>query len=280
MKLRNLFITTVTLAATALSTSCSYEKIEPYSGCKAGIYIQEPYGYDIYGNPIIYRNGDESFSFTKERESVKEHITSFNVRLMGEVVNYDRPYVLKVVPDSTTAIEGVDFDISQNEFKIKAGANIDQVRVRLLRNPRLIQNIVKVTFQIEANEYFETPISDYKNSGSWSIDGPMFSSTMFYVKFGEKYIKPDQWDNGSQYYGAWSVNKFLELNRIMGWTVNDWDVAGAQGSKIGYGRLQFAASALQRYLQEQADAGTPVLDDDGSYMQLGASYRVDYSAYN
>ena len=45
------------------------------------------------------------------------------------------------------------------------------------------------------------------------------------------------------------------------------------------GRFNFFALAVQKYLQEQADAGTPELDSDGEYMQLDPSYSVDYSRY-
>ena len=45
------------------------------------------------------------------------------------------------------------------------------------------------------------------------------------------------------------------------------------------GRLSFFAIAARKYLQEQADAGVPEIDSDGSYMQLAPAYSVDYSRY-
>ena len=45
------------------------------------------------------------------------------------------------------------------------------------------------------------------------------------------------------------------------------------------GRLSFFAIAVQKYLQEQADADTPEVDSDGKYMQLAPAYSVDYSRY-
>ena len=65
----------------------------------------------------------------------------------------------------------------------------------------------------------------------------------------------------------------------MGWTVNDWSNAGSSGSKVALGKFDFAARVFQKHLQKMADAGTPVLDDDGSYIQLPAKYAVDYSQY-
>ena len=69
------------------------------------------------------------------------------------------------------------------------------------------------------------------------------------------------------------------VNQVCGLTPEDWSQAGIAGTKVQYGRFSFFASAVQRYLQEQADAGTPVLDVDGKYMQLAPAYLVDYSQY-
>ena len=55
---------------------------------------------------------------------------------------------------------------------------------------------------------------------------------------------------------------------VCGFTMDDWNNAGGTGVKIIYGRCGFFATMVQKYLQEQADAGTPVVDSDGKYMQL------------
>ena len=60
----------------------------------------------------------------------------------------------------------------------------------------------------------------------------------------------------------------------MGWTHQDWDNGTVQLGALGY-----AAQLTHNHLQEAADSGNPILDDDGSYMQLTGSYVVDYSAY-
>ena len=57
-------------------------------------------------------------------------------------------------------------------------------------------------------------------------------------------------------------------------TYDDWSNAGVCRSKsVTYGRFSFFAMLpFKRYLQEQADAGTPELDSDGKYMQLAPAY--------
>ena len=83
----------------------------------------------------------------------------------------------------------------------------------------------------------------------------------------------------TDYFGEWTPKKFVLINTVCGFTMSDWNSAGGTGAKIIYGRCGFFATMVQKYLQEQADAGTPVLDSDGKYMQLHPDYAVDYSRY-
>ena len=84
---------------------------------------------------------------------------------------------------------------------------------------------------------------------------------------------------GDDYFGSWTPRKYIIVNMACGLTVADWSNAGFAGAKVSLGRFSFFAVAVQKYLQEQADAGEPVLDSDGSYMQLAPAYAVDYSQY-
>lgn len=59
----------------------------------------------------------------------------------------------------------------------------------------------------------------------------------------------------------------------------DWQYANYYGYKMQSARLPFFARTVRIYLQEQADAGNPVTDSDGKYMQLAPNYEVDYSDY-
>ena len=260
-----------------LPFSCSQEDIAPYSGCKSGLFIQEIRSTDYYGNPISYQDSI-SYSFANDGESVTGLYTGFNVRAMGDVVGYDRPYVLKIIQEGTTAKEGEDFHLENNEFMIKANQSTDYVRVFLIRTAKLRQTTLRIQLGVEANEHFEIPIEHYKNSSGWSVDGPVNSATSFKIKFNEQYTAPGYWASfAKEFFGEFTTNRYLELNKVMGWTVKDWQEAGYSGAKVSYGKFDFAAKALQKHLQQMADAGTPVLDDDGSYIQLPAGYEVDYS---
>lgn len=261
------------------AAACQHEEIDLYSGPKAGVIIENVSGTDIYGNPVKYVNSKTS-SFADVDDDQNAIRTYFEVKLVGDVVDYDRTYSIKVVPDSTTAIQGTEFSIEENEFKIKAGKNKDYVWVTVYRTPNINQNTLRIYFELEENENFRIPISEYKNSSGWSVDGPMYSTKSFEIKFNEIYSMPSYWSNfGNTYLGAWTPEKFKVVNKVMGWKVSDWQYAGSQGWPVQAGRFEPAAYAVRDYLQAMADAGTPVREADGSLMQLPTNYAVDYSAY-
>ena len=148
MKIKNIYTKAILMACVSSFASCSQEDIEPYSGVPAAIYIQEVKQTDIYGNPISYQQGSAELSFSGVPAAYTYDYVSFKVRLAGEVADYDRAYTIKVDPEKTDAIENVDYDLSENTFSIRAGANSDTVNVKVLRNDRLLQNTLTVSFKL------------------------------------------------------------------------------------------------------------------------------------
>ena len=281
MKILNIirFSTVLTVAALAAS-SCSHDELDLYSGVPAAVYIQEIYRYDIYGNPISYRQHTGPLSFSNTSPTVTYTYTSFNVRLAGEVRDYDRPYKLIIDEDKTDAIEGVDFDLSENEFCIKAGKASDQVRVKIIRNERLTKGELTVAFKLLPNENFTLDIDRFKNSSGWSVDGEIMDASIYSISFSEIYTAPSSWNNNKDvYFGEFSVRKFSLLNSIMGWTQWDWNYTNMSGSKVQTSKFPYATNALRKKLIEEAENGTPVLEEDGTPMQLAGNYVIDYSLY-
>ncbi len=257
----------------ASTASCSTEEIETYSGVKAGIFIQDVYTTDQYGNPLSYRDST-AFSFSSYTEDVTTFNTRFVVRAMGNVVDYDRPYRVEVIKEESTAIEGEDFNIDQNESMIKAGEATDNFYIQMIRTPKLRQGKIWVKVRIVPNEHFETPISEYKNSSAWNVDGPMKPATTYKVVFSEEYTEPLYWSwYGADKLGKFTATKYLAFLSAMNWTVSDFN------TRFNYGSSEFWTKEFRKYLQAKADAGTPLIDEDGSYMQLASKYEVNYSAY-
>ena len=276
MKVKNIACILAAAAIGYSATSCSHDGVDLYSGPTAMLYIQELSSFDIYGNPIGYRDHTDA-DFANVPPGLTMWSVSFEVKMAGEVVDYDRPYSLKVEADSTTAVEGVDYDLEDNEFMIKAGKASDVVKVRLHRTDK-----IRVSFLLEPNEHFTIDIPEFKTSASWSAQTPMMDATRYYVTASEFYRCPAVWDSWglNDYFGTYTPKKFSVINALFGWTKDDWNSAGDPSkSKVLYGRIPFCASEFQKYLQKMADEGTPEREVDGSLMQPGSQYHVDYSKY-
>ena len=199
---------------------------------------------------------------------------------MGEIKNYDRPIKVVVDEENTTMVKGEGYEINLDTIRVKAGANSCKVNVRILRPERLRTQEDTLTLKLLPNEHFGL-LETYKSSNNWQnttakdIDGTRYS-----FRISEKYSQPGAWTgNGvsaGNYFGAWTITKFIYINDLFGFTKEDWDLANGASSKITAGRITFYARELQKDLQMKADAGQPVFDEDGNYMQLVSPYDVDY----
>lgn len=257
-----------------INQSCSEEGFTVFQGEKSGIYLQRVATTTITGTPVSYSDS-LSFSFASLAEDVMELRQPIMVRIMGNVENYDRPYVLNVDEAKSTAIEGTHFTYDKNACVIKAGTPADTVWVTFYRHADLTDRNLRAEFYLESNDEFTVELEQYKNQAQWNEVGTEISGSRYKFIFSDQYSYTTWWAfYGDDYYGAWSVSKEKRLNQLMGWTHLDW-----VNWNVPYGRMAYAARMLQKELQQLADNGTPVIDDDGSYMQLGDNYRVDYSAY-
>ena len=143
-----------------------------------------------------------------------------------------------------------------------------------------MKRTIRLVLRLEDNEYFKCYFPEYKNTNAYSYTGVMIHGNLFAFSVSEMYTEPGYWtDFGTEFFGNWTPEKYVVVNSVCGLTPTDWSGAGYAGAKVQYGRFNFFALAVQKYLQEQADAGTPELDSDGEYMQLDPSYSVDYSRY-
>ena len=279
MKLRNLlyFAAGSLLLTTA---ACSHEEIDLYSGPKSGIFIQQVYSTNMTTGLVSSYMDSTNVSFASLGATSTESTVRFYVRTIGDVTDYPRRYALEIDNEGTTAVEGTDFSLTRNDYTIHPGKSMDTCIVTLMRTPILRQKALVVKLKLMPNENFDIIFDSYKNSGSWQIDGDTLSAVTYAIRFSEEYSEPYYWRSfGKSFFGEFTAAKMLELEKVMEWTYRDWNSGGQSISKVQYGRMDFAAKAFQKHLQELADAGTPVREDDGSLMQLPGSYAVDYSAY-
>ena len=245
------------LGLSAVLGACEKKDIEVFTTDDAGIYFQLIKGY--YGTTTEIYTDSLDYSFASLPASMKDVILPATVRTMGKVADYDRPFKVVVDKEGTTAIEGVHYEIDFD----------------------LMEKSVRLALRLEDNEYFKCYFPEYKNMNTYSSTGVLIHGDSFSFTLSEMYTIPWYWRViiETDYFGVWTPKKFVVINMVCGFTMADWNNAGGTGAKIIYGRCGFFATMVQKYLQEQADAGTPVVDSDGKYMQLDSDYAVDYSRY-
>lgn len=260
--------------------SCDKEEIPVFASNDAGIYFQRLTS-TVYGSTTEYYSDSTDFSFAGMYAYYTSHVLNAPVLTMGKVVDYDRPFKVVVDMEESTAIEGIDFEIELDSLVIKAGTSNAVVPVRLLRTETLLEKSLKIVLRLQENEHFKCYLETYKNTNLYTVKGEQISGVRYVFTFNEMYTQPNFWKNYAEqdYFGEWTPKKYQVVNQVCGLTPRDWQYANMYGYKVQTARLPFFARTVRIYLQEQADAGNPVKNSDGKYMQLAPNYEVDYSDY-
>ena len=260
--------------------SCDKKEIPVFASDDAGIYFQRLTNA-VYGSTTEYYGDSTDFSFAGTNAYYTSHVLYAPVLTMGKVVDYDRPFKVVVDMEETTAVVGKDFEIELDSLVIKAGTSKAEVPVRIIRTETLLEKTLKIVLRLQENEHFKCYLETYKNTNLYTAKGEQISGVRYVFTFNEMYTQPNFWKNYAEkdYFGEWTAKKYQVVNQVCGLTPIDWRYANYYGYKMQSARLPFFARTVRIYLQEQADAGNPVTDSDGKYMQLAPNYEVDYSDY-
>ena len=260
--------------------SCDKKEIPVFASDDAGIYFQRLTNA-VYGSTTEYYGDSTDFSFAGTNAYYTSHVLYAPVLTMVKVVDYDRPFKVVVDMEETTAVEGKDFEIELDSLVIKAGTSKAEVPVRIIRTETLLEKTLKIVLRLQENEHFKCYLETYKNTNLYTAKGEQISGVRYVFTFNEMYTQPNFWKNYAEkdYFGEWTAKKYQVVNQVCGLTPIDWRYANYYGYKMQSARLPFFARTVRIYLQEQADAGNPVTDSDGKYMQLAPNYEVDYSDY-
>ena len=260
--------------------SCDKKEIPVFASDDAGIYFQRLTNA-VYGSTTEYYGDSTDFSFAGTNAYYTSHVLYAPVLTMGKVVDYDRPFKVVVDMEETTAVEGKDFEIELDSLVIKAGTSKAEVPVRIIRTETLLEKTLKIVLRLQENEHFKCYLETYKNTNLYTAKGEQISGVRYVFTFNEMYTQPNFWKNYAEkdYFGEWTAKKYQVVNQVCGLTPIDWQYANYYGYKMQSARLPFFARTVRIYLQEQADAGNPVTDSDGKYMQLAPNFEVDYSDY-
>lgn len=237
----------------------------------SGIYFYSVATFTPDGTPLSYRDS-LTYSFQNDPLSKTQHVFNVPVRTLGYISDQDRKFKVKVI--GGTAIEGVDFEVLQESYVVPAGESTASLPVVLNRTPVLTEKAITIDLQLVEYDSFKLLLPYLLNIGN----NQQMDATKFRISFSELITEPSYYSSyGLDYFGDWSVKKFKILNDLMGWTVSDWRYAGFSGFPVASGKFAYAATLFRTFLEEALAENKPIYEDDGSPMQLGSSYTVDYS---
>lgn len=279
MKLSYQWILSILMTTLFLFTACEKEEITTYESNESKVYFQSQ-NFSSSNGTIGYTT-KMSFSFVGRGDNWSSVIFGGTVQLLGKVEDYDRAVKVVVDTENTTMIEGEDYEIDLDTLRIKAGSNQGNIGVLFIRNKSLQKEAKKLVLKLEPNENF-TVLEKYKSVNTWSnttadyLDGSRYT---FIID--EVYSEPGGWAtvSANTFFGTWTPAKYIFINKFFGFSLDDWTYVNGYGSKISKGRMSYFARQLQKELQRIADdpSLSPVLDEDGSYMQLPSPYQINYS---
>lgn len=206
-------------------------------------------------------------------DSVKEITARIKVMITGPVKDYDRPFVVEINPDSTTAQLGVQYAPLTQQLVIPANSTIGYVPVTLKRSADLQLATKTVGLRLVPNQYFglsfpkwvALPVSGSTSLGSDSA----YDASLHTIAVNDLMVQPAIWygsiGTGNKDAGSWGAftRKKIELIFVK-FNVTYADFASAQTMPLVFANL--ITSEMTRYLINQFNAGTPVKEDDGRLM--------------
>lgn len=252
--------------------SCKKDAIIDYQG-KNSIYFEGE--YDASLAQYVPKNiGEVSFGYIDG--AIKELNYIVIVNSMGKPVDYNRTYALSVV-DTSTLLEGVDFEFVNKNFFIPAGKTQDSIHIKLKRNIRLSEVRRLLSLKLSANDQFNIDMPN-ETIGSGN-QARLEQYTSFQLRVDDIVGCPWFWDpllnkNATRielYLGPFTPRKFQLLIARYGLDI-------ATVTKVNYmplpGQLLAWAFDMQSYLDEQSAKGQPIYEADGvTLMKLGPAAK-------
>lgn len=211
-----------------------------------------------------------NFSFAFLPDEIVDTTINLSVKLVGKFLDSPQPFRITVNTSESTGIENKDFSISK-DHNFPDSTNIYNIKLKLNR-PAVEKPNYTVRVELLPNEYFTNDI--YNHLGNIDSVG---RSLKFYVS--NELSAPSTWYNketGSYYLGDFSRKKLFLISKLYIEYSGDpyfsprelWDLIGWYWYyDEDFGTLLFY------YLEDQKNKGTPVLEADGSLMQVGEYFQ-------
>ncbi len=264
--MKHKILSSIALAALALLSSCEKDLMS-YEG-KDCLYFDVRRGASWISENLW---GHQYYSVMDFGNMVQnDSIMSLKIMATGNMKDYDRSFQVVVNADSTTAVSGIDYSGLADTYVIKAGTTSTEVKIAVHRTDAMNEDTIRLQLKILPNEYFDTKFDvyeDYPNAydadKNTAFDGNK-NAAVHNLFFYDVLSQPSGWfgaDTGGGLFGKFSAKKYKYMMQLTGTTIEDF-----QQGKMPSQRANAVSQTVAKELLEQAEKGTPVLDDDGTMM--------------
>jgi len=251
--------TIITLCIIAFAfTACEKEEIATFNG-KDVIYFQ----WAIDGKEFASQKIDSTaISFALELPTeVTDSLVLVPVKIQGYESPTDRTVSVKVMEEST-AQKDIHYTIP-DQITVPANEYIGYIPVTLIRTEDMKIQEVSLKLQLLENENFKVNL--WGEELSDNNPNRILSYTEFEISISDILTEPDRWSVLEKYLGPFSVKKYYLLAEVNEIPLPNYNVLTSSFWPDFYGHV----AVFQAYLDAQKNAGTPVLEDDGTEMVLG-----------
>lgn len=206
---------------------------------------------------------------------VPDTLTVFvKVMITGQLKDYPRSFRVEINPDSTTAREGVHFDVLSEEYVIAANKNFGHVPIKLHRQPDMKNEIITIGLRLLPNENFSMTFPQFGQPAGHTNSGVIyegFDVSLHKVRISDLLVQPSEWAGSvnaegkeSGTMGAFTEKKFKMMCEMFDLTYNDF----MDKTVMSYMMQLLISQHLSMELIKRKDKGDPVLEDDDRLMWI------------
>jgi hypothetical protein len=248
------------MVSATMLVSCQKDTLE--------LFEREP---DVYFQALMDNNSGAWSSSVKFNFIVEDELIRFYpIIATGRLSNEFRPVSVIACPDSTTAIEGIHYEIVDSLTGIWANSPRGFVAVRLKKSIEHGRE-VQLRLQLEPNTHFNTEFHTIMNNTSERKERSMLHFNVF---ISNVLTKPAVWNTQAALgaLGTYSDKKYRLVIELTGLSAAFWEglIETDDGRRLQPADSFVAGALLKQYLYEQWMRGMQfrVEEDDGSYMEV------------
>lgn len=216
------------------------------TGCKKEALLAYQAGSGAYFNDPL--SDSTNYSFANNVDVLETDTLFLDMRIMGDLTDYDREIQLEAA-EGSTATAGIHYKLPS--VKIPANSYKLKYPVILFNTPDLITKTVRLELTIATNK-------DFINGAGMITNSRLYNR--YKINFNNRLIKPDYWMYIQNYFGEYSDVKYRFMIDVLGFANFMPDHIGGT---VMYSDFINYAGTMSKALEDYVAEHGPKLDETG-----------------